>query len=166
MLNCKPISNSMSPSTKLFACDSTSVKDPFFYQNIVDSLQQLLFTRPDLTFSVNHVYQSMHTPCLSHWQSVNKILQYLKHALDSDLQITPSPIISLVAYTDADWVDCPDDRKLTGGHWVLYGIWSHGVQRSNQLQLDQVRRQNIRPQLMPLVNCCGCNHFYLSQAYF
>lgn len=68
MLDCKPVSNPMSPSTKLSTFDSTSVEDPTLYRSVVDSLQYLLFTRPDLAFSVNRICQFMHAPCLSHWQ--------------------------------------------------------------------------------------------------
>lgn len=65
----------------------------------------------------------MHAPCLSHWQSVKRILRYLKHTLDYGLWITHSPIssLSLAAYIDVDWVGYPDDRKSTGGYCVFYG---------------------------------------------
>ncbi|XP_057975480.1 uncharacterized mitochondrial protein AtMg00810-like [Malania oleifera] len=124
----------MSPSTKLSAFDSTSVEGPSLYRSVVGNLQYLLFTRPDLSFSVNRVCQFMHAPCLSHWQSVKRILCYLKHTLHYGLFITPSPTPFLAAYTDADRAGCPDDRKSNGGYCVFYGknlvLWSSKKQSS------------------------------------
>ncbi|XP_068639384.1 uncharacterized mitochondrial protein AtMg00810-like [Aristolochia californica] len=102
MANCKPVGTPMSPSTKLSAFDSPSMNDPFLYQSVVGSLQYLLFTRLDLAFSVNRVYQYMHSPCLSHWQFVKRILRYLKQTLDYGLVLTPSSSPVLAAFSDAD----------------------------------------------------------------
>ncbi|KAF5464732.1 hypothetical protein F2P56_014786 [Juglans regia] len=121
MSNCKSVRSPMSPSTKLSAFDSTSMDDPSLYRSIVGSLQYLLFTRPDLAFSVNRVCQFMHALCLSHWQAVKRILRYLKHTMDYGLAITSSPTPVLAAFSDANWAGCPDDRKSTGGYCVFDG---------------------------------------------
>ncbi|XP_068649013.1 secreted RxLR effector protein 161-like [Aristolochia californica] len=89
--------------------------------SVVGSLQYLLFTRPDLAFLVNRVCQFMHAPCLSHWQSMKRILRYLKQTLDYGLALTPSRSPFLSALSDADWVGCPDDRKSTSGYCLFYG---------------------------------------------
>lgn len=66
MTNCKPFSTPMSPSSKLAALESISVEDLTLYRSIVGTLQYLLFTRPNLYFSVNRVCQYMHSLCISH----------------------------------------------------------------------------------------------------
>lgn len=102
MTNCRPVSTPMSPFAKLAALDSTLMEDLTLYQSIVNSLQYLLFTRPDLSFSINRVCQYMHSPCISDWQVVKHILCYLKHSLDYALTIIVSLKPLLAAFTDAD----------------------------------------------------------------
>ncbi|KAL3820422.1 hypothetical protein ACJIZ3_006327 [Penstemon smallii] len=134
MLNCKPVNSPMAPSTRLSAYDSTSFENLTLYRSIVGSLQYLLFTRPDLAFSVNRVCQFMHAPCISHWQSVKRILRYLKHTLDYGLLLRPTPRLTLAAFSDADWASSPDDRKSTGGYCIFFGknliSWSSKKQRT------------------------------------
>ncbi|KAL3846245.1 hypothetical protein ACJIZ3_003648 [Penstemon smallii] len=121
MSSCKPVGSPMATSVKLYAFDSASFEDPTLYRSIVGSLQYLSFTRPDIAYSVNRVCQYMHAPCVSHWQSMKRILRYLKHTADHGLYFQPSFQPALVAYSDADWAGCLDDRKSTGGFCVFFG---------------------------------------------
>lgn len=121
MTNCISVSTPMLPSTKLVALDSTSVEDLTLYRSIVNSLQYLLFTRPDLSFSINRVCQYMHSPCISNWQVVKHILRYLKHSLDYGLTITVSLKPLLTAFTDADWAGCLDGKKYTCEYCIFFG---------------------------------------------
>ncbi|XP_042983338.1 uncharacterized mitochondrial protein AtMg00810-like [Carya illinoinensis] len=121
MTNCKPVSTPISSSTKLFAFDSTSMEDPSLYRSVVGSLQYLLFSRPDLAFSVNQVCLFMHAPRVSHWQAMKCILRFLEQTLNYGLLITPSPSPQLAAFSDTDWAGCPDDRKSTVGYCAFYG---------------------------------------------
>jgi hypothetical protein len=41
---------------------------------------------------------------------VKRILHYLKGTIDHGLQLHRSTVTSLVAYSDVDWVGCPDTR--------------------------------------------------------
>lgn len=63
----------------------------------------------------------MHTPHLSHWQAVKRILRYLQHTVDYGLYLSSSSPSSLAAYSDVDWAGCIDDKKSTGGYCVFYG---------------------------------------------
>ncbi|KAL3838972.1 hypothetical protein ACJIZ3_023563 [Penstemon smallii] len=121
MADCKPINSPMATNTRHTAYDSPSFDNPTLYRSVVGSLQYLLFTRSDLAFSVNKVCQYMHSPRISHWQSVKRILRYLKCTADFGLLLRPSPNPCLAAFTDADWAGSLDDRKSTGGYCVFYG---------------------------------------------
>ncbi|KAL3830766.1 hypothetical protein ACJIZ3_019568 [Penstemon smallii] len=121
MADCKPVHSPMATSTRLSAYDSPNFEDPTLYRSVVGSLQYLLFTRPDLAFSVNKVCQYMHSPRVSHWQCVKRILRYLKSTADFGLLLQPSPNPCLAAFTDADWAGCLDDRKSTGGFCIFFG---------------------------------------------
>jgi hypothetical protein len=65
MLSCKPVDTPISTSK------ATILSDPLFsnatrFHQIVDALQYLTFTRPDIFFVVNRVCQFMHAPTDSH----------------------------------------------------------------------------------------------------
>jgi histone deacetylase 1/2 len=48
------------------------------YQSIVGALQYLTMTRPDISFSVNKVYQFLHALTRSHWIAAKRILCYVQ----------------------------------------------------------------------------------------
>ena len=72
------------------------------------------FTRPDIAFAVNKFSQVMHKPTILHWQSVKRLLRYLKHTTDFGLQIHRSSNTTLQAFSDADWAGSRDDCRSTG----------------------------------------------------
>lgn len=74
---------------------------------------------PDLAYVVAKVCQFMHAPRVDqHWQ---KNLRYLKNTSHIGLHITPSSQYNLMAFSDADWAGCPDDRRSTSGFCVFFG---------------------------------------------
>lgn len=99
--------------TKLSAHDGDPISDVSSYRSIVGALQYLKMTRPDLAYAVNQVCQFMHQPRTSHLAAVKRILRYIKSTVDFGLRITKSADHSLIAYSDADWAGCPDDRRST-----------------------------------------------------
>ncbi|CAN6557239.1 unnamed protein product [Malus baccata var. baccata] len=80
----------------------------------------------------------MHSPLESHFVAVKRILRYLKGTLDWGICFRPGSL-SLKAYTDADWVGDPNDRRSTTGVVIFLGnnpvSWSskkqHTVSRSS-----------------------------------
>jgi hypothetical protein len=88
---------------------------------LVDALQYLSFTRPDVAYVVQQVCLYMHDPHEPHLNAVKRILRYLCDTIDYGLQLHRSSPTSLTAYTDADWAGCPDTRKSTSGYVVFIG---------------------------------------------
>ena len=66
MTDANPIATSMISSTILSSKGSENFENSHMYRSIV--------ARPEITYSVNHVCQFMHSPKLSHWQAVKRIL--------------------------------------------------------------------------------------------
>jgi hypothetical protein len=85
MFEAKPATSPMSTSTTLSAFEGSLFSDPTLYRNTVGVLQYLCITRPDISFSVNKLSQFMHKPMDSHWQSVKRLLRYLKHTIQFGL---------------------------------------------------------------------------------
>ncbi|KAL9256712.1 Retrovirus-related Pol polyprotein from transposon RE1-like protein [Drosera capensis] len=67
------------------------------------------------------VSQFMHTPRKSHLTVVEHVFRYLKKSPGQDLIYRPTAILSLTAYTDADYVGYPDDRRSTSGYCTYFG---------------------------------------------
>jgi hypothetical protein len=56
-----------------------------------------------------------------HWNSVKRVLRYLRGTTDLGLHIKFSTRLALTGYSDADWASSPDDRKSIGGYCVYFG---------------------------------------------
>jgi histone deacetylase 1/2 len=93
----------------------------FQYRSTVGSLQYLTLTRPDLSFAVNKVCQFLSSPTEVHWESVKRILRYVRGTIDTGLHIQKSSSSLLSIFTDADWAGNVDDRRSTGGFAVFFG---------------------------------------------
>jgi hypothetical protein len=63
----------------------------------------------------------MHDPHEQHLAAIKRILRYVKGTLSHGLQVYSSSPASMVTYTDADWVGCPDTRRSTSGFCVYLG---------------------------------------------
>ena len=55
------------------------------------------------------------TPKESHVLAVKRIFRYLKGTKDFGLWYLKGKDLSLIAYIDADWAGCIDDRRSTSG---------------------------------------------------
>ena len=66
MLECKPISIPITPSTKLSRFEGEPSKDATTYLQIVGALQYVTMTRSDIAFAVNRACQFMQTPTNLH----------------------------------------------------------------------------------------------------
>jgi hypothetical protein len=123
MSNCKPASTPLSTSEKLSLHKGSQLglKDATQYRSLVGALQYLTLTRPDITFSVNKVCQSLHTPTTEHWTAVKRILRYIKSCINVGLRICKSSSTLVSGYSDADWVGSVDDRRFTWGFTIFLG---------------------------------------------
>jgi hypothetical protein len=74
---------------------SKSSTYPTVYRSIIGGLQYLFFTHPDITFSINKVYQFMDRPLLPHWQAV--------------------------AYLESDWAGDSDECRYTSAYCIFIG---------------------------------------------
>lgn len=49
------------------------------------------------------------------------VLKYLKGILDSGLMLMKSNELSLIRYTDTNWVNCDDDGRSVNGYCIFFG---------------------------------------------
>ncbi|XP_041011285.1 uncharacterized mitochondrial protein AtMg00810-like [Juglans microcarpa x Juglans regia] len=117
----KPVSTPMASGMWLTANEEALLSDPIYYQRLVDSLQYLTLTRPDISSAVNNICQFMQSPRDTHLIAVKLIFRYLKSTLNIGLNFVQTPLIALRGFCDADWAGSRDDRRSTTGFVVYMG---------------------------------------------
>ncbi|KAL4581705.1 hypothetical protein LXL04_006232 [Taraxacum kok-saghyz] len=120
MSDASPMSTPADSQTRL-TLDGDPFPDPTLYRQVVGSLQYATITRPDIAYAVNRVCQYMHSPTTRHWQTVKRILRYLKGTIHHCLHFTPTTATSLLAYSDAGWLSDKDDSRSQYGFAVFHG---------------------------------------------
>jgi len=63
----------------------------------------------------------MHDPREPHLAALKRILRYIRGTLHLGLELRPSSVEDIIAYSDADWAGCPNTRKSTSGYAVFLG---------------------------------------------
>ncbi|MCH79973.1 retrovirus-related Pol polyprotein from transposon TNT 1-94 [Trifolium medium] len=120
-LGAKPISTPFDPSTKLSSTDGVPLDDPSSFRRLIGRLLYLTNTRPDISFSVQHLSQYVANPFVSHYQAATRILRYLKAVPAKGILFSSSSSLKLHGFADSDWARCPDTRKSVTGYCVLLG---------------------------------------------
>ena len=78
MLDCKPVDAPMDPNVKLALGQGVPLRDPGRYWRLVGRLNCLIITQPNISIPVSVVSQFLQSPCNSHWDTVIRILYYIK----------------------------------------------------------------------------------------
>ena len=117
------------------------------YREAVGSLLYLATcTRPDISYAVSVVSQSLSKPTRTHWEKVKRIFRYLKgtselgilykHGLNSD---------RLIAYSDADYAGDIVTRRSTSGFVCMFmgGPVSWSSQRQRSVALSTTESEYI-----------------------
>lgn len=115
MRSCKPIYTPMPSKGRQLLTSIELYPNPTHYRTLVCGLQYLTFTCPDLSYSVNFVYQSMQNPTMTHYQLVKRILRYVQGTAHFGMRILASSTLDLYAFSNADWAGCPTSCRSTTG---------------------------------------------------
>ncbi|GKA88037.1 ribonuclease H-like domain-containing protein [Tanacetum coccineum] len=112
MINCNPSRTPVDTESKL-GVDGDPLSDPTLYRSLAGSLQYLTFTRLDISYAIQQVCLHMHDSREPHLSALKRILRYVKGTLHYGLHLFSSSTTDLVAYSDADWAECPTTRRST-----------------------------------------------------
>ncbi|XP_021768522.1 uncharacterized protein LOC110732827 [Chenopodium quinoa] len=121
MDSCKPVVTPVDTKSKLGPHDGEPRKDPSLYKSLAGALQYLIFTRSDISYAIQQVCLFMHALREPHFNTLKRIIKYIKGTLDHGLQLYRFAPTRLISYTDADWGGCPDTRCSTSGYCVYFG---------------------------------------------
>jgi len=121
MLQAKFQPTLMISSLRLTQDGTIAHRDLNHHRSIVRVLQCLIITRSKLSFFVNKVCQFIHVSQEHHYKAVKWILCYVADTLHHGLILKPSPSLSIIGFSNSDWVLDLDDERSTGGYCVYLG---------------------------------------------
>ncbi|KAF2292180.1 hypothetical protein GH714_014984 [Hevea brasiliensis] len=141
---------------------------------VKDSLLYLLFTRPEISFTVNRLAQYMHRPTEEHWQAVKRVLRYLQGTAEYGLLLRPSSVYEISAYSDSDWAGSIEDRKSTTGFAIYLGrnlvSWASKKQRSvsrssTEAEYRAIANTTSEKETFNAPGLCGCIPLFVLDPY-
>lgn len=113
------------------------------YKEAVGSLLYLaMVTRPDIAYAVHAVSQYAESPQKIHWNAVKRIMKYIKGTVNHGILFPKGDqMLSITAYSDADFAGDKTTRKSTSGTIIKVGdapvVWSSQKQRSVALSTTE-----------------------------
>ncbi|GJV90333.1 zinc finger, CCHC-type containing protein [Tanacetum coccineum] len=90
---------------------------------LYEDIGEALITPMDtycMTFAVGKLSMYTSNPSTHYWQSIQRVLKYLKKTMDYRLTYTGYPLV-LEGYTDASWISNNEDNSSTSGGVFLLG---------------------------------------------
>ena len=103
------------PSLSSRSSEQDVPADTAQYRKLVDKLNYLSNTRPDITFSVQHLSQYLQAPTQRHMAAALHTLRYIKRDPSQGLFFNNTQDFQLQAYCDSDWAQCPCTRRSVSG---------------------------------------------------
>jgi len=89
-------------SVKLTMDMGELISDPSLYRRLVGKLNFLQNTRPDISFSVQHLSQFLQKPQVPHMMATLHVLRYLMNDPAQGVLLSSSSDFSLLAYSDSN----------------------------------------------------------------
>jgi hypothetical protein len=109
------------------------------YRALVGSLLYLLFTRPDIAFSVGQLTRFLSRPSRACWTAALRVLRYLRSTADLELHYhreeeKQHKLVSIDVYSDADFAGDKTSRRSCTGHTAIFAggaiSWKSKLQKA------------------------------------
>lgn len=97
------------------------LRDPEKCRLLMGKLLYFNFTRPEISFVVNHMSQFVHAPTKTHWEGALHILKYLKGTTHHALYYSAISSSQLQSYCNYDYAKCSDTRRSVIAFCVFLG---------------------------------------------
>lgn len=119
--DCKPSTIPMEPNQKMSKDDGVLLEDGKPYMKLVEKLQYLTITRPNIAFAVSKLAQYSSAPRDSHLQAIHKVLRYLKDSIGQGLFYGTDATFVLEASLIRIGGAFPDTIRLVTGYAMFIG---------------------------------------------
>lgn len=109
---------------KVYFCvkfDGDNLQNTTQYRAIGWALQYCMLMRPYISYPVEFFFQFVHFSYSYWWESVKRLLRYLKGIYELGVLLSESDQLSLYAYIDENWPSCSANRHIMGGHYIYLG---------------------------------------------
>ncbi|XP_025611879.1 uncharacterized mitochondrial protein AtMg00240-like [Arachis hypogaea] len=111
----------MDYGAKLSKDDGDSLPNSSDYRKIIGKPLYLSNTRPDISFAIGKLSQFLDCPTTNHLQLAHSILRYIKNSPAAGLFFSANSDLSLIGFSDSDWVGCPDLQRLVSAYCFYVG---------------------------------------------
>ncbi|XP_070047032.1 uncharacterized mitochondrial protein AtMg00810-like [Nicotiana tomentosiformis] len=97
------------------------LQDTTLYQILIGKLMYVTIIRPDISYVIQTLSQSMQQPKRSHWKAVLRVVRYLKNAPGQGVWLKTGVVTKLSCWCDSDWASCPNTRRSVIGYVIKFG---------------------------------------------
>ncbi|XP_062075108.1 secreted RxLR effector protein 161-like [Humulus lupulus] len=133
-------------TTAKFIRDETCKKvDASLYKSTIGILLSITTSHPDICFSVGVCARYQSTPTEFHLTTVKRFIKYLAGTTNFGLWYSCDTNLSLVCFSDSDWVGNHDNSKSTssGCFYVGNNLVSWHSKKQNSILLSTVEAEYI-----------------------
>jgi hypothetical protein len=121
MEDSKPVGTPMVTGCKLSKDDDSLDVDQSSYRSMIGSLLYITTSHPEIMHVARMVGRYQSAPKQSHLLAVKRIFKYLKKTMNYGLWYPKNQNLQLSVYSDVDWANCMDERKITSGGAFFLG---------------------------------------------
>ncbi|MBW0501514.1 hypothetical protein O181_041229 [Austropuccinia psidii MF-1] len=152
MGDCRPVCTSLIPNPHLSSASEEELSSfnalGISYRSAIGSINYLsTATRPDLSYAVSSLSQFLERPGINHWKAFLHVLRYLRGTQDLALTYYKGDNSGIVAYSDADWGNCPDTRRSITGFLAMFSgclvIWKTRKQPTVSLSTSEAEYKSL-----------------------
>jgi hypothetical protein len=156
---CNPCATPMEPKLKLSRESSALPIDGTLYRSLVGSLQYLVNTRPDISYSTGYVSHFMEKPTHEHLGAVKRIIRYIAGTIRYGVQYGREEEWKLIGFSDSDLSGDVDTKKSTSGiiFFLGYSLVSWKSQKQKVVALSSCEAEYI------VVATAACQGIWLAR---
>jgi hypothetical protein len=121
MEDSKPVGTPMVTGCKLRKDDDSPDVDQSSYSSLIGNLMYITTSRLDIMHAIGMVGRYQYAPKQSHFLVVKRIFRYLKEIMNYGLWYPKNQNFQLSVYSNVDWANCMDERKITSGGAFFLG---------------------------------------------
>ncbi|MBW0510230.1 hypothetical protein O181_049945 [Austropuccinia psidii MF-1] len=152
MGDCRPVSTPLIPNQHLSSASEEELSSfnalGVSYQSAIGSINyHRAATRPDLSYAVSSLSQFLERHGINHWKAFLHVLHYLRGAQDLALTYYKGNNSGILAYSNANWGNCPDTRRSITGFLATFSgclvIWKTRKQPTVSISTSEAEYKSL-----------------------